>query len=225
MYIWNKAQVAVMAVVTVMVFSTGIQAADAIGEPGRDGSKANPLKNVYFGEQHLHTSNSPDAFAAGSRQSWDDAYRYAKGEEVALNTITSNNKIKKSTPYDFVAITDHAEYFGVMPRMIDPKDPLSKSDLAKRLQKNDPTAVMDILKDIITSTGRPEFTKPELLEGNWKNYVKVANKYNDPGKFTTLIAFEWTSIPNGRNMHRNVFFRNDAGPRAPYVFFIQFYLS
>ena len=119
----------------------------------------------YFGEQHLHTSNSPDAFAAGSRQSWDDAFRYGRGEEVTLHTIATKNKIKRGTPYDFMAITDHAEYFGVMPRMIDPKDPLSKSDLAKRLQKQDPTAVMDILHDILTSTGRPEFVAPELLRG------------------------------------------------------------
>jgi hypothetical protein len=61
-------------------------AADSTGEPGRSADGKNPLKNVYFGEQHLHTANSPDAFAAGGRQSWDDAYRYALGEEVALNT-------------------------------------------------------------------------------------------------------------------------------------------
>jgi hypothetical protein len=201
-------------------FSLG---ADSAGEPGRSSGKANPLKNVYFGEQHLHTSNSPDAFAAGSRQSWDDTYRYGRGEEVVLSTLTTHNKIKRKTPYDFMAITDHAEYFGIMPRMIDPKDPLSKSDLAKKLQKNDPSAVMDILHDILTSTGRPELSSPKLLQDNWQNYIKVANKYNDPGKFTTLIAFEWTSIPNGRNMHRNVFFRNDTGPVAPYSSFDSFY--
>jgi hypothetical protein len=201
-------------------FSLG---ADSGGEPGRSSGKANPLKNVYFGEQHLHTSNSPDAFAAGSRQSWDDTFRYGRGEEVTLHTTATDNKIKRRTPYDFMAITDHAEYFGVMPRMIDPKDPLSKSKLAKRLQKQDPTAVMDILHDILTSTGRPELSSPELLEGNWQRYVKVANQYNDPGKFTTLIAFEWTSIPNGRNMHRNVFFRNDTGPTTPYSSFDSFH--
>ncbi len=197
--------------------------ADSIGEPGRSAGKSNPLKNVYFGEQHLHTRNSPDAFAAGGRQSWDDTFRYGRGEEVKLHTTATANKIKRGTPYDFMAITDHAEYFGVMPRMIDPKDPLSKSKLAKRLQKQDPTAVMDILHDILTSTGRPELTAPELLEDNWQRYVKIANKYNDPGKFTTLIAFEWTSIPNGRNMHRNVFFRNDTGPEAPYSSFDSYY--
>ena len=80
---------------------------------------------------------------SGSRQSWDEAYEWAMGKEVTLSTIATNNKIKKSTPYDFVAITDHAEYFGVMPRLIDPKDPLSKTALGKRLQAKDPTAVTD----------------------------------------------------------------------------------
>jgi len=206
--------------VTLLTFLLpSLASAQSIGEPARQTGKPNPMKNVYFGEQHLHTANSPDAFATGARQTWDEAFRYGRGEEVTLHTTATKNKIKRGTPYDFMAITDHAEYFGVMPGMIDPKDPLSKSDLAKRLQKNDPTAVQDILHDILTSTGRPDLIAPEMLEGNWQKYVKVANKYNDPGKFTTLIAFEWTSIPNGRNMHRNVFFRNDTGPRAPFSSF------
>ncbi|NOR19561.1 MAG: DUF3604 domain-containing protein, partial [Xanthomonadales bacterium] len=107
-------------------------AADSAGEPGRNSGNANPLKNVYFGEQHLHTQHSPDAFAAGSRQTWDEAYRYGRGEEVTLHTIATKNKIKRRTPYDFMAITDHAEYFSVMPKLIDPKDPLSKTGFAKK---------------------------------------------------------------------------------------------
>jgi hypothetical protein len=202
-----------------MLFVSSTWAQDSMGEPGRTSGKPNPLKNVYFGEQHLHTRNSPDAFAAGSRQSWEATYEYALGKEVVLSTITSNNKIKKSTPYDFVAITDHAEYFGVMPRLIDPKDPLAKSELGKALQADDPNAVEEILHSILTSTAMPEFVSPMLLRDNWQRYVKVANKYNDPGKFTTLIAFEWTSIPGGRNMHRNVFWRNDTGPDAPFSSF------
>ena len=61
-------------------------AADSIGEPGRSAGKKNPLKNVYFGEEHMHTRNSFDAFTIGVNQTWDDAYRYAKGEEVKLST-------------------------------------------------------------------------------------------------------------------------------------------
>ncbi len=200
--------------------------AQSIGEPGR-GSGKNPLKNVYFGEQHLHTSASPDAFAIGTRGTWDDAYRYAMGEEVKLST--TGKKIKKKTPYDFVAITDHSEYFGVMPRLIDPKDPLSKTDFAKKLaDKNakmtDPTsAVSIILHSILTSIPMPQYVKPKMLQENWQRYVKTANKFNKPGKFTALIAYEWTSIPNGRNMHRNVFFRNDTGPQAPFSAFDSYY--
>jgi hypothetical protein len=94
------------------------------------------LKNVYFGEQHIHTSHSPDAFAVGTRGTWDDVYNYAMGKEIKLST--TGQTIKKRTPYDFVGITDHAEYFGVMPALIDPKNPLSKSAFAKKLQ--DPSA-------------------------------------------------------------------------------------
>jgi hypothetical protein len=65
----------------------------------------------------------------------------------------------------------------------------------------------------------PEYVTPGILEGDWARYVQTANKYNQPGKFTTLIAYEWTSIPNGRNMHRNVFFRDDQGPEAPFSAF------
>jgi hypothetical protein len=60
--------------------------ADSAGEPGRDSGKANPLKNVYFGEQHLHTADSPDAFAMGTRNSQDDAFRFCKGEAIKKST-------------------------------------------------------------------------------------------------------------------------------------------
>jgi hypothetical protein len=200
---------------------------ETVGEPGRDSGKPNPLKNVYFGEQHLHTTNSPDAFVVGVRQSWDEAYQWAQGKEVKLST--SGETIKKRTPYDFVAITDHAEYFGIMPSLIDPKDPLFKTDLAKKLRdKNadprDPdSAINQILRSLVTGKPMTEFVSVELQSSNWKRYTDTANKYNEPGKFTTLIAYEWTSIPNGRNMHRNVFFRDDKGPVVPFTAFDSIY--
>jgi hypothetical protein len=201
--------------------------ADSAGEPGRSSNTPNPLKNVYFGEQHLHTSASPDAFAVGTRGTWDDAYNYAQGKEIKLST--TGQTIKKKTPYDFVGITDHSEYFGVMPSLIDPKNPLSKSAFAKKLQdKNakmtDPTsAISIILRSILTSIPMEEYVKPEMLQSNWADFVKTANKYNDPGNFTAFIAYEWTSIPNGRNMHRNVYFRDDTGPIAPFSAFDSYY--
>jgi hypothetical protein len=204
-----------------------LASAESVGEPGRGSKKANPLKNVYFGEQHLHSENSPDAFATGSRQKRKDAFRYGRGDEVTLST--NGEKIKRKTPYDFVALTDHAEYFGVMPHLIDPKSPLSKTALGKELQNptvpptSPDSAVNKILHSILTSTAMPEFVKPEMLVSNWKEAVKTINKYNKPGKFTTLIAFEWTSIPGGKNMHRNVFFRDDEGPAVPFSSFESIY--
>ena len=200
-----------------LIATTVIAGTTAVQAQGTKPASKPWERQVFFGEQHLHTRNSPDAFAVGSRQTWAEAYEWALGQEVTLST--NGQKIKKSTPYDFVAITDHAEYFGVMPGLIDPNDPLSKTDLGKRLQKKDPTAIGTILHSILTSTAMPQFVSPDLLQENWARYVKVANKYNDPGKFTALIGYEWTSIPNGRNMHRNVFFRDDAGPKAPYSAF------
>ena len=200
--------------------------ADSVGEPGKDSKGPNPLRNVYFGEQHLHTQNSPDAFVVNTRATWEDAYNYAMGKEVTLST--TGETIKKNTPYDFVGITDHSEYFGVMPSLIDPESALYNSELGKQLRdpNMNPSApdspINQILASIITNTPMDEFVTPELQQSNWARYVETANKFNQPGKFTTLIAYEWTSIPNGRNMHRNVYWRGDA-PAAPFSSFDSMY--
>jgi hypothetical protein len=195
--------------------------AQSVGEPGRAAGKKNPLKNVYFGEQHLHSEMSPDAYAVGTRQKMQDAYRYGMGETITLST--TGEKIKKSTPYDFVALTDHAEYLGVFTQLADPKSPLSKNPLAKLINSPNVADKNKAASEVIASitSGVPtgpflDFVSPELIRSNWKRHVDAANKYNKPGTFTTLIAFEWTSIPNSQNLHRNVFFRGDTGPEVPY---------
>ncbi len=203
--------------------------AGSIGEPGRSdsaSSQPNPLKNVYFGEQHMHTRNSFDAFTVGVRQTWEQAYRYGRGEEVTLST--TGQKIRRRTPYDFVAITDHSEYFGVLKDLVDPQSPLSKSEFAGGFAKGikDPKVggqyVSQLIGTLLTNNPMPEYVTPELLVSNWKKYVDTANKFNVPGKFTTLIAYEWTSIPDGQNMHRNVFFR-DKAPVVPFSSFDSIY--
>jgi hypothetical protein len=109
-----------------------------------------------------------------------------------------------------VGITDHSEYFGVMPSLIDPDDPLYGSELGKQMRDPNmiPSApdspINQILSSIITNVPMEQFVTPALQQANWGRYIETANKFNQPGKFTTLIAYEWTSIPNGRNMHRNV---------------------
>jgi hypothetical protein len=169
-------------------------------------------RQVFFGEQHMHTRNSFDAFTAGVNQTWEDAYRFAQGEEIALST--TGQKMKRRTPYDFVAITDHSEYYGVLKDLIDPNSPLSKSEFAKSLQKmeTDPAAagpaVQKLIQTLVQNNPMKEYVTPEQRMGNWQKFIATADKFYKPGKFTTLYAYEWTSIPNGANMHRNVFFRD-----------------
>jgi hypothetical protein len=146
------------------------------------------------------------------------------GEEITLST--TGEKFKKSTPYDFVALTDHAEYLGVFTQLADPKSPLSKNPLAKLINSPNVADKNKAASEVIASvtSGVPagpflDFVSPQIIRSNWKRHVDAANKYNKPGKFTTLIAFEWTSIPNSQNMHRNVFFRGDTGPEVPYSAF------
>jgi len=164
--------------------------AGAIGEPGRESGKANPLNNVYFGEQHLHTANSPDAFAMGTRNTPDDAFRFCKGE--AIKKIVSGTMVQKRTPYDWCAVTDHAEYLGVMPLGAE--------------------AFQQIMDSVAGMKPIPYMSDPKLAASAWKKQKAIINKHNDPGKFTTLLAFEWTSQAMYINMHHNVFFRDDKGP-------------
>jgi len=123
----------------------------SLGEPGRGSAGPNPLKNVYFGEQHMHTRNSFDAFTAGVTQTWEQAYEYAKGKKVTLST--TGEEMQKSTHYDFVAITDHSEYYGVLKDLVDPNNPLSDSDFARGLARarTDPEAATPYLVQLINS--------------------------------------------------------------------------
>ena len=187
-----------------------------VGEPGRASDTPNPLKNVYFGEQHLHTVNSPDAFAMGTRNTPDDAYRFAKGE--AVEKSTTGKMVQKKTPYDWCGVTDHAEYLGLMPMLREKDNPLADTPIGKLIATGDPKDGEAAFQLIIDSAGNGKpisyMNDAKLLSSAWERQKAAANKHNDPGKFTTLIAFEWTSIPMFQNLHHNVFFRDDEGPEA-----------
>jgi hypothetical protein len=178
-------------------------------------------RQVYFGEQHLHTVNSADAFAMGTRNTPDDAYNFAKGLPVKKNT--TGEMVQKKTPYDWCAVTDHAEYLGIMPLLLDPKSPLQNTPIGKMIASGDPKQGAEAFKTIITETAAehliPYMADPALIRSVWQKQKDVANRHYEPGKFTTLIAFEWTSIPNFQNLHHNVFFRDDEGPETPFSAF------
>jgi hypothetical protein len=188
--------------------------ADSPGEPGRNVGKTNPLKNVYFGEQHIHTSASPDAFAFGTRNDANEAYLYAKGKPI--KNAQSGKMIQKRTPYDWCAVTDHAEYLGVLPLLLDPKNPLQKTEIGKLISSGKKEDGEAAFQKIITSATINQpieyLVDPKVMKTAWKKQIDAANKHYEPGKFTTLIAFEWSSQPNSKNLHHNVFFRDSIGP-------------
>ena len=178
----------------------------------------NPLRNAYFGDLHLHSSYSMDAFAMGTRTTPADAFRYARGETVEY----FGQPQKRMAPLDFLALTDHAEYLGVVPRTIDPNGPFAKSEWFTMMTSTDRAVSAEAFRKLIGSTvvnkPIPEFSDPALLRTAWASYAAVAEKYNDPGRFTAFVGFEWTSAPQFQNLHRCVIFA-DSGPEMPYSAF------
>ena len=110
-------KIGVLFAVAALLIAPSAILAQSKGEPGRGSGKPNPLKNVYFGEQHLHSQDSPDAYAMGTRNTPDDAFNFCKGLAVKKNT--TGKMVQKKTPYDWCALTDHAEYLGVFPQLSD----------------------------------------------------------------------------------------------------------
>jgi hypothetical protein len=178
-----------------------------------------------FGDTHLHTSNSGDAFAAGDRLTPDDAYRFARGEEVVSSTGVP---AKLSRPLDFLVIADHAEGLGLMQEIYNGNPAFVSDPTAARWSKmmkeggdSAAAAQTEITKAQAMGTLPPVIKDPKVvgpvMTSVWKQYTATAEKYNEPGRFTAMIGYEWTSVPGGNNLHRNVMFR-DGKDRADQVF-------
>jgi hypothetical protein len=175
--------------------------------------------NVYWGETHLHTGLSLDAGLFGNILGPEDAYRFARGEEIKSST---GLPVKLGRPLDWMAVTDHTDAMG----------------LATDIQKGTPNilavpkgrewhegftkggqAAGEAAFDLITHFAQmklPEQILNDYAPGSrvtknvWERIVDAAEQYNEPGKFTALIGYEWTSVPKGMNLHRNVILRDGA---------------
>ena len=179
---------------------------------------ANPLKNAYFGDLHLHTGYSMDAFTLGTRTTPEDSFRYAMGETVEY----MGKPQKRLVPLDFLAVTDHAEYLGVGRTTIDPNGPFAKSEWYGIMTSGDPkvsgAAYKKLAGSLVANKPLPEFSDPAMLRSAWERYSAIADKYNKPGSFTSFVGFEWTAAPDFQNLHRCVIFA-DKGPAMPYSAF------
>jgi len=174
---------------------------------GSSGSKA------LFGELHIHTRYSFDAYVFSVRATPDDAYGFAKGKPLK-HPLGKTYQI--SRPLDFMAVTDHASLMGVFSKMEDPTHPLSKHRLAARATNPDSNVAVTVFVDIVGASraGNPieGLDDPEVFKEAWDIMKDSANRHYEPGKFTTFIAYEWTSSPDGQNLHRNVIFKGDTAP-------------
>ncbi len=177
-----------------------------------DRPAANPLRNAYFGAVHIHTSYSFDAFTNGTITTPSDAYEWAQGKPIPASKLAPGRTIKVVTPLDFYAVADHAEFMGVFNKMSDPKSPLSQTDIARRVTSSDPNVRMQafaqVLRDVSAGKTDPALTDPAISRTVWAEIVRTADAYYRPGSFTTFPAFEWTSNPSKRNLHRVVVFRD-----------------
>ncbi|MFO1313176.1 MAG: DUF3604 domain-containing protein [Burkholderiales bacterium] len=171
----------------------------------------NPERNAYFGETHLHTSWSVDAWVMGNRTTGPaDALKYAQGETIKH---PMGFDIRIETPMDFMGVTDHSEYVGVTREANTPGSYVSKLPEAQPMIMKDPNSkeeqnrVFSYLLKLNSGAPVKALMDPKITSTVWKENVKIADEQNKPGKFTAFCSYEWTSMPGGRNMHRNVFFR------------------
>jgi len=204
--------------IAVFLATAGVAHA-AGGDDSPSGVSVNPLKDVFFGNFHVHTSYSFDGYTNGCVTGPDDAYRWARGEAIPGGGDGSELKIKR--PLDWYMVSDHAEYLGVFPKMADPSSPLSKLDIAKRVTSDDQAvafkAYSDVLNDMSAGKPDPDLNDPEIGRTIWREVVETADKHYQPGSFTTFAGFEWTSNPGKQNLHRVVVFRgSDKVPALPF---------
>ncbi len=184
---------------------------------------------VFWGDTHLHTGLSMDAGLFGARLGLDEAYRFARGEQV---TASSGQPARLGRPLDWLVIADHSDGMGFFNDLAAGDPDILKFDQAKPwyegLQAGGEASAEAALSLIGTfSQGEidPEMMADYSPGGKtyasiWEKVVDAAERFNDPGHFTTLIGFEWTSLVKGNNLHRNVIFREGAekaGQVVPYT--------
>src|SRR3954469_1067529 len=149
----------------------------------------NPQRNAYYGELHLHTAMSFDAFLIGTRVFPDTGYRYARGEEVEVG----GKKFRRKVPLDFCAVTDHSEYLGQMYVASQPGGPLANTVWARSIASEPAGTRLLRLFDLSNTFGSGGFEPPELLEPaqlktNWQRQIDAAEHAYQPGRFTTFVA-------------------------------------
>ncbi len=195
--------------------SFGVESVGNLGKPSYSPySGRNMPTRPLWGDTHLHTALSLDARAAGVILTHDDAYRFAKGEEV---TSSNGMPVRIGQPLDWLVIADHSDAMGTMNEII-AGNPLLLSDAKvrdwhERINSGPAEGVETAYEivDAISSGDLPEVMLSRAFQRQiWDDVVETADANNAPGSFSAIIGFEWTSMPGGNNLHRIVMFRDNA---------------
>lgn len=205
--------------VAVLQSAPTVAAEFTIDRPAQPGIEFSPYINksfpqrVFWGDTHLHTTYSADAGMVGNfNLGPSDAYRFAQGEQVQAN---NGMQVKLVRPLDFLVVADHAEYMGLMPMLRGGDPELLRNEVGKRWYnwfnegpEGQYKVFLEFAEDLGSNKGRIPFSK--IARSTWDLMAETADDYNQPGKFTAFIGYEWTSTPGGNNLHRVVIYKDGA---------------
>ena len=180
------------------------------------------LRDAYFGDTHVHTRYSLDAYVFGTRASPDDAYRFAKGTAIKH---AAGFQMQINKPLDFLAVTDHANFLGAMAEAAEGTGPLSQMEFAKAIRNvTKPADIVPAFRSLSplmqAAAANPDqsvLNDLDVARNAWQDTIAAAERHNEPGTFTTFVAYEYTTRGGqAQNLHRNVIFRGSNVPDLPF---------
>ncbi len=196
---------------------------DAAATPQTPEVASNPLRNAYFGDTHIHTILSFDAYLMGTRRTPDESYAFARGEAIQH---AAGRMMQLHAPLDFLAVSDHAFYLGMMRELADKDSEYGDHVLSDAVRGATDAAgssagfqaVVGHLREGLSNPDREDdLDDRNVARSAWQEIIESAERNNDPGNFTTFVGYEYTSSgPAGQNLHRNVIFRGSEVPLQPF---------